>query len=73
MRRYEKGAIIVNSNRLVENWGKVLGDNSATGVILDRFLHHAEIIKLGGKSCCMHDRREQLKSLTDQTLTDKKE
>jgi DNA replication protein DnaC len=74
MRRYEKGAIIVTSNRPVEDWGKVLGDNAAAGVILDRFLHHAEIIKLDGKSYRMHDRRDQLKQANNiPTLTDKKE
>ena len=74
MRRYEKGAIIVTSNRPVEDWGKILGDNTAAGVILDRFLHHAEIIKLDGKSYRMHDRREQLKQANiNPTLTEKKE
>lgn len=74
MRRYEKGAIIVTSNRPVEDWGKILGDNAVAGVILDRFLHHAEIIKLDGKSYRMHDRREQLKkTYNDSNLTEKKE
>jgi len=73
MRRYEKGAIIVTSNRPVEDWGKILGDNAAAGVILDRFLHHAEIIKLDGKSYRMHDRREQLKPGNAPALTEKKE
>jgi DNA replication protein DnaC len=73
MRRYEKGAIIVTSNRPVEDWGKILGDNAAAGVILDRFLHHAEIIKLDGKSYRMHDRREQLKPQKALQLTENKE
>jgi len=58
VRRYEKGAIIVTSNRPVEDWGKVLGDTAAAGAILDRFLHHAEIIRMEGRSYRMHDRRE---------------
>jgi DNA replication protein DnaC len=58
IRRYEKGAIIVTSNRPLEDWGKVLGDTAAAGAILDRFLHHAEIIKLEGRSYRMHDRKE---------------
>ena len=44
VRRYEKGSIIVTSNRPLEDWGKLLGDNAATGAILDRFLHHADVI-----------------------------
>jgi len=70
VRRYEKGAIIVTSNRPLEDWGKVLGDTAATGAILDRFLHHAEIIKLEGKSYRMHDRRElRRNALEGKTLT----
>jgi DNA replication protein DnaC len=66
VRRYEKGAIIVTSNRPLEDWGKVLSDNAAAGAILDRFLHHAEIIKLEGRSYRMHDRKE-LRKLTETT------
>jgi DNA replication protein DnaC len=58
VRRYEKGSIIVTSNRPLEDWGKLLGDTATTGAILDRFLHHAEVIKLEGKSHRMYDRRE---------------
>jgi len=54
VRRYEKGSIIITSNRPLEDWGKLLGDNAATGSILDRFLHRADVIKLDGKSTeCM--------------------
>jgi DNA replication protein DnaC len=70
VRRYEKGAIIVTSNRPLEDWGKVLGDNAAAGAILDRFLHHAEIIKLEGKSYRMHDRKELRKLAEATNLTE---
>ena len=73
MRRYERGAIIITSNRPVEDWGKILGDNAAAGAILDRFLHHAEIIKLDGKSYRLHDRRETHKQENNQVLTEKSE
>lgn len=70
VRRYEKGAIIVTSNRPLEDWGKVLGDNAAAGAILDRFLHHAEIIKLEGRSYRMHDRKELRKLAEAANLTE---
>jgi DNA replication protein DnaC len=70
VRRYEKSAIIVTSNRPLEDWGKVLGDTAAAGAILDRFLHHAEIIKLEGKSYRMHDRKEQRKGIDTVNLTE---
>lgn len=58
VRRYEKGAIIMTTNRPLEDWGQVLGDTAAAGAILDRFLHHAEVIRLQGRSYRMHNRRE---------------
>lgn len=70
VRRYEKGAIIVTSNRPMEDWGKVLGDTAAAGAILDRFLHHAEIIKLEGRSYRMHDRKEMRKEAVYSNLTE---
>src|SRR5579884_2298113 len=56
-RRYEAGAVILTTNRPVEDWGQLLGDNAAAGAILDRFLHHAEIIRLTGASRRMFDRQ----------------
>ena len=70
VRRYEKGAIIVTSNRPLEDWGKVLGDTAAAGAILDRFLHHAEIIKLEGRSYRMYDRKELRKGMEPTNLTE---
>jgi DNA replication protein DnaC len=58
VRRYEKGSIIMTTNRPLEDWGQVLGDTAAAGVILDRFLHHAEVIRLQGRSYRMHNPRE---------------
>ena len=58
VRRYEKGAIIITTNRPLEDWGQVLGDTAAAGAILDRFLHHAEVIRLQGKSYRMYSRTE---------------
>jgi DNA replication protein DnaC len=61
-RRYETGAILVSSNRPVEDWGQVLGDTAAAGALLDRFLHHAEIIRLQGRSWRLHDRQQRRRS-----------
>lgn len=71
VRRYETGSIIITSNRPIEDWGKLLGDNAAAGAILDRFLHHADVIKLDGRSYRMYDRRELHRSNKD--LTEKTE
>jgi DNA replication protein DnaC len=58
VRRYEKGSIILTTNRPLEDWGQVLADAAAAGAILDRFLHHAEVIRLQGRSFRMQNRRQ---------------
>ena len=56
MRRYEKRSTMMTSNRPIEDWGKLIGDVPAATAILDRFLHHAEIINITGKSYRLKDR-----------------
>jgi DNA replication protein DnaC len=50
MRRYELKSTMMTSNRPLEDWGKLIGDVPAASAILDRFMHHAEIINITGKS-----------------------
>jgi DNA replication protein DnaC len=50
MRRYETRSTMMTSNRPLEDWGKLLGDVPSATAILDRFLHHAEIIQITGRS-----------------------
>jgi len=56
MRRYENRSTMMTSNRPVEEWGKLIGDVPAAGAILDRFLHHAEIIPVQGRSYRLKDK-----------------
>ena len=58
MRRHENRSTLMTSNRPIEEWGKLIGDVPAATAILDRFLHHAEIIQITGKSYT--DERERL-------------
>ena len=50
MRRYERVSTILTSNRPVDDWGKLLGDNAAVTALLDRLLHHAHVLKCGPRS-----------------------
>ena len=50
MRRYERASTLITSNRPVEDWGQLLGDNAAVTAMLDRLLHHAHVLKCGPKS-----------------------
>jgi len=56
MRRYELKSTMMTSNRPLEDWGKLIGDVPAATAILDRFLHHAEIINITGKSYRLRNR-----------------
>jgi DNA replication protein DnaC len=55
MRRYENRSTIMTSNRPLEEWGKLLGDVPTAGAILDRFLHHAQVIAIAGRSYRLKD------------------
>ena len=56
LRRYETRSTIMTSNRPLEDWGKLLGDVPSATAILDRFLHHADLIELKGKSYRLNHR-----------------
>jgi DNA replication protein DnaC len=46
----ENRSTMMTSNRPIEEWGKLLIDVPAASAILDRLLHHAEIIPINGRS-----------------------
>lgn len=50
MRRYEVRSTMMTSNRPLEDWGKLIGDVPSATAILDRFLHHAEVLSFSGRS-----------------------
>ena len=55
-RRYNNTATVIATNRPIEDWGIILGDNAATSAILDRFLHDAKVFSMKGKSYRMKKR-----------------
>ncbi len=55
-RRYERGSIIVTSNRSFEQWGEVLGDAMVAAALIDRLVHHATMVTLKGKSYRLRER-----------------
>ncbi len=57
--RYERGSIIVTSNRVFKKWPEIFNnDSTLTSALLDRLLHHAETVLIEGKSYRMKDRIE---------------
>lgn len=61
MRRYETRSTMMTTNRPLEDWGKILGDAPTATAILDRFLHHSEILTITGKSYRLQNRGEDSK------------
>jgi len=55
-RRYERGSIILTSNKTFGEMGQVFGDEVLASAILDRLLHHAEVISINGPSYRLKDR-----------------
>lgn len=56
-RRYEKGSILVTSNRAVGEWGEVFGDSVVATAILDRLLHHSHVLTIRGESYRLKEKR----------------
>jgi DNA replication protein DnaC len=60
--RYEHGSILLTSNTSFSEWGSLLGDDVLATALLDRLLHHAEVIAINGSSYRMKDRREAIQA-----------
>jgi DNA replication protein DnaC len=48
--RYERASMIVTSNKPFSAWGEIFGDDAVATAMLDRLVHHAEILALKGDS-----------------------
>jgi DNA replication protein DnaC len=55
--RYERGSIILTSNKSYGDWGTIFGDPIIATAILDRLLHHSTTINIRGESYRLKDRR----------------
>jgi DNA replication protein DnaC len=56
-RRYERGSLLITSNRSVGEWGTVFGDPVVATAILDRLLHHSCVITIRGDSYRLREKR----------------
>ena len=56
-RRYERGAMLITSNRSVGEWGSVFGDPVVATAILDPLLHHSHVITIRGDSYRLREKR----------------
>jgi len=72
VRRHGKASTLITTNRPTEDWGVFLGDVPATTAILDRFLEHAEIVRMNGKSYRLRGRTSQTSTSDDDKPTEKR-
>jgi DNA replication protein DnaC len=55
--RYERGSIILTSNKRFSEWGELIGDETLAAAILDRLLHHATTFSINGPSYRLKEKR----------------
>lgn len=60
--RYERASVIVSSNKPFSAWAEIFGDAVAVAAMVDRLVHHAEIVNLKGESYRLKDRRKEVGS-----------
>ena len=54
--RYERASVIVTSNQPFSRWGEIFGDDTVAAAMIDRLVHHAEIVNIKGDSYRLKDR-----------------
>lgn len=59
-KRYEKGSIILTTNRPFKDWGEIFHNNTLAGALIDRLAHHAEIINIKGESYRVKDKKKSV-------------
>ena len=71
MRRHETRSSMMTSNRPLEDWSKLIGDVPSATAILDRFIHHAHVINITGKSYRLRNQaRNDNKPPSDESKVD---
>lgn len=59
-KRYEKGSIILTTNRPFKEWGEIFHNNTLAGALIDRLAHHAEIINIKGNSYRVKEKKKSV-------------
>ena len=54
--RYERASLLVTSNKPFGRWGEVFGDDVVAAAMIDRLVHHAEVVALKGDSYRLKNR-----------------
>ena len=57
--RYEQGSVVLTTNRAFKDWGKIFNDNAVDSAVLDRLVHHSEVVKIEGASYRVKHRKDR--------------
>ena len=57
-RRYERGSMLLTTNKPVTQWGQVFGDDMVAAALLDRLLHHSHVLTIQGESYRLRQKRK---------------
>jgi DNA replication protein DnaC len=63
--RYEQASMIVNSNKTFSAWAEIFGDPVAVAAMVDRLVHHAEVLVLKGDSYRLKGRGKEVRATTE--------
>lgn len=61
-KRYEKGSVIITSNKSFDEWGNIFYDSILASAILDRIVHHCHLVLIKGESFRMKEQKERFDS-----------
>ena len=64
-RRYQRNSTVIATNRPIEDWGKIFGDNATASAILDRFLENVHLLKITGKSYRLKNMKSKEQKMVD--------
>ena len=64
-RRYQRTSTIIATNRPIEDWGKIFGDNATASAILDRFLENVHLLKITGRSYRLKNLKSKEQKMVD--------
>jgi DNA replication protein DnaC len=70
--RYERKSVLITSNLVFSEWGRIFKDPMTTAAAIDRLIHHAVILEMTGKSKRADDAEDALKEVKTTTTTTKK-
>lgn len=65
-RRYEKHCTIITTNTPFSKWGEIFGSPTLANAILDRLLHHSQIVSIKGPSYRLKEKRAFIESMTEE-------